>query len=49
MTAPAPLASCTCSHLVTAHRINGKGQRATCSARLGAARCACRLFVKAGA
>jgi len=36
---------CGCKHLVTLHVINGKGQRAACSS----SRCACRLFVAAGA
>lgn len=34
---------CTCEHLVTLHAINGKGQRAACSAST----CGCRRYVAA--
>lgn len=42
-TDPNPVARCTCRHIVTTHKLNGKGQRVNCSA----ARCDCRLFVNA--
>jgi hypothetical protein len=36
---------CECTHRVTLHAFNTRGMRAACSS----SRCACRLFVAAGA
>lgn len=37
---------CTCTHLVTLHAINTKGQRSACT-KSGPRACGCRVFVKA--